>query len=68
LNPGIPEVLDRDKNGSISFEELWEWWVEYCLKSGKLQGKGLEVSQEFLDKCKAEAIMEQESPNPNPNP
>lgn len=56
----IMEILDRDKNGAISFEELWDWWVEYCLKSGKLQGKGLEVSEQFLEAVKAEARMEAE--------
>jgi len=37
----IMEALDRDKNGSISFEELWDWWVEYCMKAGTLHGTGL---------------------------
>jgi len=35
------EALDRDKNGSISFEELWDWWVGYCMKAGTLHGTGL---------------------------
>jgi len=37
----IMAVLDRDKNGSVSFEELWDWWVGYCIESGCLQGTGL---------------------------
>ena len=51
----ILEMLDRDMNGSISFEELWDWWVQYCIESGKLQGVGLEASQAAMAKLKAEA-------------
>jgi len=50
----IMEALDRDKNGSISFEELWDWWVGYCMKAGTLHGTGLsppriEVQRELQD-------------------
>jgi len=37
----IMQALDRDKNGTISFEELWDWWVEYCMEAGTLHGTGL---------------------------
>jgi len=57
----ILEMLDRDMNGSISFEELWDWWVQYCIESGKLQGVGLEASQAAMAKLKAEAAAEHEA-------
>jgi len=42
----VMDALDRDKNGSLSFEELWEWWISYS--SDNRAGESHEVGNTGL--------------------